>query len=50
LVSTGAQASEISQSIKDALYDKASKNIESLKANIASQMFDSTEETEEESE
>jgi|TARA_R100000005_G_C4880595_1_gene132437 hypothetical protein len=51
LVSTGAQASDIVQSIKDALYDKASSNIENMRSNVASSMFDQPEEeTEEESE
>jgi hypothetical protein len=40
LVSTGSQASDISQSIKDALYDRASKKIENMRANVASRMFD----------
>ena len=44
LVSTGAQASEISQSIKDALYDKASTGIENMRSAVASQMFDQPEE------
>lgn len=51
LVSTGAQASDIVQSIKDALYDKASSNIENMRSDVASSMFDQPEEeTEEESE
>lgn len=50
LVSTGAQASDIVQSIKDALYDKASSNIENMRSNVASSMFDQPEESEEESE
>ena len=48
LVSTGAQASDIVQSIKDALYDKASSNIENMRSNVASSMFDQPEETQEE--
>ena len=44
LVSTGAQASEISQSIKDALSDKASTGIENMRSAVASQMFDQPEE------
>ena len=51
LVSTGAQASDIVQSIKDALYDKASSNIENMRSDVANSMFDQPEEeTEEESE
>lgn len=46
LVSTGAQPSDISQSIKDALYDLASKKIESMRAGVASQMFEPSEESE----
>ncbi len=51
LVSTGAQASDIVQGIKDALYDKASSNIENMRSNVASSMFDQPEEeSQEESE
>ena len=46
LVSTGAQASDIVQSIKDALYDMASSNIENMRSNVASSMFDQPEEEE----
>ena len=48
LVSTGAQASDIVQSIKDALYDKASSNIENMRSDVASSIFDQPEEETEE--
>lgn len=40
LVSTDAAANDISQSIKDVLYNKASEKIENMRSTVASQMFD----------
>ncbi len=48
LIASDASASEISDKIKDILYDKASSKIDGIRANVGASMFDETEETQEE--
>ena len=50
LIASGASASEISDKIKDALYDKASSKIDGIRADVGASIFDKSEESQEESE
>lgn len=44
LIVTDASASEISDKIKDVLFDKASGKIEGMRSSVGASMFDETEE------
>jgi len=50
LIASDASASEISDKIKDVLYDKASSKIDGIRADVGASMFDNSEESQEESE
>tara|TARA_R100000081_G_C4678341_1_gene96188 strand:+ start:349 stop:516 length:168 start_codon:yes stop_codon:yes gene_type:complete len=48
LIVADAPASEISDKIKDVLYDRASSKIDGIRADVGASMFDQPEETQEE--
>ena len=50
LIASDASASEISDKIKDILYDRASSKIDGIRADVGASMFDKSEESQEESE
>jgi len=48
LIASDAPASEISDKIKDVLYDRAASKIDSIRVDVGASMFDEPEETQEE--
>jgi len=48
LIASDAPAAEISDKIKDVLYDRAASKIDSIRVDVGASMFDEPEETQEE--
>ena len=48
LIASDAPATEISDKIKDVLYDRAASKIDSIRVDVGASMFDEPEETQEE--
>ena len=46
LIATDASASDISDKIKDALFNKASSGVENMRSSVGNSMFDTEVETE----
>ena len=50
LIATDASASDISDKIKDALYNKASSGVENMRSSVGNSMFETETEVETETE